>query len=567
MTLNEIRELLKRLDGHKADDIESEVLECKPWNPHPAAYDSNVRDLRETAVAFANARGGVILLGVADSKRTRQEAIQGAPGVDAERLRKLIYEGTTPHILVDIEDLVEPEGLIRVIRVPRGMPPHTTTEGMAKIRMGKYSQPLTGPEIQKLLFSGGRRDLTAEVITGTGLADLDPEQIAALRKIIETEGDNRAFARLPDGELLRNLGLLQQGELTFAAALLMGLPVTLARFAPQNEVVFLRLSSSTKMDDRRDLKGPLLDVLDQLQRLLEKHLKIETALTRGFAEIAIPDLTWWVAREAILNALVHRDYFVQQSVYVSLYPDRLEISNPGGFIADVRPENILRHPPARRNPLLAGVFQHVGLVNRAGLGVDRIYHELLGLGKRPPSYTGSESFVKVEISLKTHREFAVFVAEERRAGKELDVDDLIVLRGVVDRGHLDRWSAAERLQLTEEQAAEKLIELRDRKYLVAQGRGRGTAYRLDRHLSDRLRGPDHSDQDLPLDDEAVRLRIESVLKERGRMTNADIRRISGYSRTEAVRLARELVGEGIAELRGRGRAAHYVPGKRGRRSK
>lgn len=567
MTLDEIRQLLKRLDGQKADALESETLECKPWNPHPGAFDSNVRELRETAVAFANSRGGLILLGVTDGKRTRREAIQGAAGIDSNNLRKLIYEGTSPHILVDVEELREPEGLILVIRVPRGIPPHTTTDGMGKIRLGKDSKPLTGPELQKLLFSGGRRDLTAEVIAGTGMADLDPEQIATLRKVIETENESGALARLPDDELLKNLGLVQHGELTFAAVLLLGLPVTLARFATQHEVVFMKLSSSTRTEVRRDFKGPILDILEQLHRLLETHLKVETAMVRDFAEIKIPDLTWWVAREAILNALVHRDYFVQQSVYVNLYPDRLEISNPGGFIADVRPENILRHPPARRNPLLAGVFQHVGLVNRAGLGVDRIYLELLGLGKRPPLYTCNESFVKVDLSLKTHREFAVFVAEERRAGKELELDDLIVLRGVADRGYLDRWLAAERLQLSGEQAADKLIELRDRKYLVVQGRGRGTAYRLDRHLSDRLRGADRSDHDLPLDDEAVRLRIQSVLTERGRISNADIRRISGYSRTEAVRLAHHLVVEGIAELRGRGRAAHYVPGPRGKRSK
>ena len=72
--------------------------------------------------------------------------------------------------------------------------------------------------------------------------------------------------------------------------------------------------------------------------------------------------------------------------------------------------------------------------------------------------------------------------------------------------------------------------------------------------------PTEGNDDLLLDDEAVRLRLRAILRERGRLTNADVRRISGYSRTETVRLMRRLSTEKAAILKGRGRAAHYVPG-------
>ncbi len=105
-----------------------------------------------------------------------------------------------------------------------------------------------------------------------------------------------------------------------------------------------------------------------------------------------------------------------------------------------------------------------------------------------------------------------------------------------------------------------LATLRGRGYLVPEGRGRGTAYRLARAYSDLLRGQAETDRDVPLDDAAVRLRVQAVLAERGRLTNADIRRICGYSRTEVLRLMRVLCAEKAAVLRGRGRSAHYVPG-------
>lgn len=561
-TIAEIRALLRRLDGEPADSIESEKLECRPWTHHPGARDSQIREVREAVVCLANARGGTIILGVADKKRTRREALQGVGPLDPNNLRRSIYDGTEPRILVEIEELIEPEARLLLIRVPRGMPPHTTAEGVGKIRIGKECKPLTGSDLSRLLFAGGQRDLTAETLPGATEADLDPDQIKALQRTIEAEGANAALAALAPNELLQNLGLVRAGGVTLASVLLLGRSPALAQWAPQHEVVFLRFKTQTRYDVRHDLKGPLLAVLDAIQRILDAHVRVASVEAGGFGELSVPDLTWWAAREAVLNALVHRDYFLRQSVQIELHGNRLDVASPGGFLGGVTPENVLRHPPVRRNPLLAEVFQTVGLVNRAGLGVDRIYEELLRLGKGMPRYEADESFVRLSLPTKTHPAFARFVAEETRGGRKLDLDDLIVLRALTDRGSLDRWSAAEPLQLPEEEAATKLVSLRERGYLASHGRGRGTAYRLARHFSDLLRGPGETDREIPLDDEAVRLRVQAVLGERGRLTNAEVQRISGYSRREVVRLLRSLCEEGLMTLHGRGRAAHYRPGPR-----
>jgi ATP-dependent DNA helicase RecG len=566
-TLTDIRTLLRRLDGEPADAIESETLECKPWDPHPRAFDSQVRELRETVVCLANARGGVIVLGVADGKRTRGDAIHGVGTLDADGLRKRVYDGTEPKILVEVEELVEPEGRLLLVRVPRGLPPHTTSEGVGRVRVGKECKPLVGSELSRLFLAGGQRDLTAEPVPGASEADLDPEQLRTLARIVEHEGGSSGLARLSAQELLRNLELVRDRDVTLAAVLLCGRSTAIARWAPHHEVVFVRYRSQTRYDVRRDLKGPLLAVLDAVQQLLEAHLRIETLPTEGLAELTVPDITWWVAREAVLNALVHRDYFLRQAVYVEIRPDSVEVVSPGGFVGGVTPQNILRHPPVRRNPLLASVFQAAGLVNRAGLGVDRIHEELLALGKGMPRYEADEAHVRLRLPTRTHAEFARFVSRERREGRTLELNDLLVLRGVADRGHLDRWSAARVLQLGEDEAAEQLVSLRERGYLVAQGRGRGTAYRLARRHSDLVRGRAATDLDTPLDDEAIQLRIEAVLAERGQLTNSEVRRLSGYSRPEVVRLMQRMRARGLVVLHGRGRAARWLPGKRLRASR
>lgn len=560
VTAAEIRALLKKLDGAPADAIESETLECKPWDPAPARLKDQLREVREAAVCLANARGGAIVLGIQDRVRTRKEAIRGVANLRADSLRKAIYDGTDPHLLVDCEELVEPEGRLLVLHVPRGLGVHTTTEGVAKVRVGKDCQPLTGSMLAQRLGSGTELDRTAQPLAGATIADLDPQPLKELQRLVATEGRKPELARLPAGELIESLGLVQQGELTLAAVLLAGRSSALARWAPQHEVVFVRYTSKTRYDLRHNLKGSVVSLLETLRELFDAHLGVATIGTEGFRELTVPDLTWWAAREAVLNAVVHRDYFLRQSVYVELRPGRVEVTSPGGFVGGVTPENVLRHAPVRRNPLLADVLEVAGLVNRAGMGVDRIYEELLRAGKGLPRYEADEATVRLVLPTKSHPPFTQFVAEEARQGRSLDLDDLILLRAITDRGHLDRWSAAEYLQAGEDEASERLVALRQRGYLIPRGRGRGTSYLLARAFSDLLRGRSATDESLSLDEEAVRLRVQAVLGERGKLTNAELRRISGYSRSEILRLMRRLRGEGLVEMRGRGRAAHYVPG-------
>lgn len=564
-SISEIKTLLNKLDGAKADAIESETIECKPWETHPGAYNSQIKELRETAVSFANQRGGTIILGVADGKLTRREAVQGVGDLSPNDLKKKIYDGTEPHILVDVEELIEPEGRLLLIFVPKGIPPHTTSEGVGKIRVGKETKPLTGSNLAGLLMAGGQRDLTAESLPGATLSDLDGEELRRLRRTIDTEApQNKTLNQLSDKELLESLGLTRGEEVSLAAVLLLGKAGALARWAPQHEVIFLRYKTPTTYDVRHDLKGPLLSLLEALQRLVEANFKIMTLATEGFGELTLPDMTWYAAREAVLNALIHRDYFLRQSVYIHLHKDRLEITSPGGFIGGVTPKNIIRHPAARRNPLLADVFQKLGLVNRSGLGVDRIYDELLRLGKALPRYDADEGHVSLTIPTATHKGFARFVSQEQKEQRRLDLNDLIVLRTLTQRGHLDRWTSAACLQLPEEAAADILASLRGRGYLTTQGRGRGTSYRLSRRYAEALR-PAEGDEDIPLDDEAIRLRLRAVLIERGRLTNADVRRISGYSRLQAHRLMLSLRKEKVAVLVGKGRSSHYAPGQAARK--
>ena len=219
--------------------------------------------------------------------------------------------------------------------------------------------------------------------------------------------------------------------------------------------------------------------------------------------------------------------------------------------------NVIRHPPARRNPLLAAALQTIGLVNRAGLGVDRLYEESLRAGKGPPHYHATESYVRLILYTRTHMPFAAFVARERRRGMNLSLDDLLLLERLTRVSNLDRWSAAEILGDEERQAADRLVSLRERGYVAPEGRGAGTTYHLAGRLAAMNDRPRLSGGELTL-----RQRVLQLLFDRGSITNSDVRRQTGLSRHRAVALLRKLRADGLLEMTGVRRGARYIPGPR-----
>ena len=244
---------------------------------------------------------------------------------------------------------------------------------------------------------------------------------------------------------------------------------------------------------------------------------MSTADILGFQQVELPDISWQVAREAVLNALFHRDYFLHQSTHLTLHDGRAEITSPGGFTSGMTVRSVLRDPPFRRNPLLADVQQAIGLVNRAGLGADRIYEEMLLLGQDLPRDDADDSQVRLVPPTRTHARFVRFVHEVRRGGGEPGLGDLIMLRGLTRRGSLDRWTAAKLLQLPEGEAAARQVSLRERGYLVARGRDRGTHCRLPHRHTGLVDAAVPTEADVRVGEASVRLRlIALVIKEMNR---------------------------------------------------
>ena len=290
-SFEDLCELLDRLDGEPADALESQSVEFKSWDAARSSARDQLRRLRESVVAFANASGGWLVLGVADRCTSKQDAIHGVGDLSVDRLRVEIYEGTDPSILVDHREIATSFGRLIALRVPPGIPPHTTSAGVARIRVGKHNMPLTGLAIQQLISASGQLDRTALVIPDAKPTDLDQAEIRRLRETIGRQNPESELLSLDDKTLLSNLDLTSDRGVSLAALLLLGTTQALARFAPSHELILLRRKDDTSYDLRRDLRRPILAMLDELDQWLGPQQELTIVEQSGFEHREIPSLS------------------------------------------------------------------------------------------------------------------------------------------------------------------------------------------------------------------------------------------------------------------------------------
>jgi len=231
---------------------------------------------------------------------------------------------------------------------------------------------------------------------------------------------------------------------------------------------------------------------------------------------------------------------------VKVYGDRLEISNNGGFIAGITPENILHHPPAARNLLMVEALTRLRLVNRSNLGISRMFSALLMEGKEAPIIREAGDSVTVTFfNRELNPAFRLFVAEESGKGRILNVDELILLQYLLRHPEVDTAKASWLCQQDELITRECLSAMEQSGYVEHGGAGRGAFWNIHPNLYDKLSGGQIADRHSRIDWEAAKTRILSILKEHKRrgkagLSSQEIRQITRFSRSRAHRLMTEL---------------------------
>lgn len=546
--LQEIQELLAELDRQPADSLEAQDLDFKEWNKD--SLNAAVSLLIEMAICMANGGGGTVVFGVNDKAVGRSAAIIGVPPeIDINRLKKAVYDTTDPKMMPVFEDLSVPEGTGRllVMQVYSGLPPHTDTSGRGKIRIGKDCQPLTGTLRRRIMVETGETDFTATEVTGTPTEHISAAALEELRLSAQKERAPEELLGLSDIDLLGALGLIRNGKLTRAGLMLAGKESSISEYFPGYVWTHLRMSSDTDYSDRMDGRNALPVALARIMDRIMADNPI-TTIQHGLFHFEYRTYPEIALREALLNAFCHADYRLSGPVLIKQYGDKIELSNLGGFIGGISPDNILHHPPAARNPLLVEALAKLRLINRSNLGIQRIYSSFLIEGKRPPVIQQiGESVVVTLLRQDMSPAFRGFITEQAELGRILNVDHLLILHHLLEHPEIDMQTAVQICQRDESLIRDILSKMETQfGYLERGGTGRGVYWSLRPAIHSGLAGPGHPERDRRIDWEAAKTRVASILKQRyergdkSGLPNKEIRSITRFSRQQVSKMMTEL---------------------------
>jgi ATP-dependent DNA helicase RecG len=343
-------------------------------------------NLVKYACAVANAGGGCIILGVSDRRPRQVVGTSAFP--QPERTRAGLIERL--HLRFDfVERHSEGKRVLVFLVPPRpvGMP--IQDKGIYWARRGDSLVPMPEAELRAIFAESGH-DFSADICPKAEFDDLDRDAIEDFRKRWIAKSGNTGLATLTPEQILNDAEAIVRGGITYAALALFGKREALGRLLGQAEVIFEYRSTeaSGPADQREEFRRGFFSFYEKLWSLINLR-NTKQHYQDGLFMLDVPTFEERIIREAILNAVSHRDYQLGGSIFVRQYPFRLVVDSPGGLPPEVTLENILdRQSP--RNRRVADIFARCGLVERSGQGMNLMFELSVKQAKALPDFTGTD---------------------------------------------------------------------------------------------------------------------------------------------------------------------------------
>lgn len=525
------------------------------------------RDIYEAVVCFANAEGGLLLIGVEDDGTVTGAHARHGDITDALKLRSAIFNNTEPAINTMVAILLLTDKQIIAVKVPSMiLRVCCTKEGKCVRRVmgaaGPQCEPYYPHQQQADRVNTGDVDYSAQLVKGTVFNDLDPLEIERLRQTISLRAGESRLLDFGNEDLVKALGLVEthRSELipNIAGLLLLGRTKVLAQYVPTHQIALQVLEANKEIRVNDWFREPLLNALEQIETRF-RNLNKEREAQVGFVRIPIPDYSPEAFREAVLNAVQHRNYAILNNTYVQVHPDHLFIASPGGFPDGITLDNLLTHEPKPRNARLSEALRRIGLVETTGRGIDKIYYGQLRFGRGVPDYSRTDSS-GVRVILMGGREssaFAVFVAEEEKSGSLLSLDDLLVLDHLRHERRIDSQKAGVLTQRGTTYGRAILERLNERGLVEARGEKRGRVYHLSAQLYEKLGLKSGYVRTKGFDRAQQEVMVVDYVKAHGRITRREVAELCRIGEHQAFRLLVQLMDSGLLRRQGKGRSVSY----------
>ena len=518
---------------------ETKVLEFK------RETKTGINEIAENAVAFYNTRRGTgrLVIGVSDSKR---KVVGTSLFKDTAGLERQVYSKVK--VTIDVEPYPHEDGRVLIIHVPESSGIQIASfDGRYLIRRGSSTVDMTPDEIaQRLTVShtsvrGGKHpDYTAQ-ITDQTIADLDQPLLDAYLAACS----KKTSSRIGEAErFLHNTGLFVEGHATIAALILLGDRFAIRDWVGVSKTVFFytpNRKTKAKEMDRRDYEGGMWGCVDQIWAEIDLR-NPDQFYQHEFSRHGVPTFDRATIREAIMNAIMHRDYTKNSSIQVEQYEHSIEISSPGGFIGDVSPYNI-RNNSERRNELLTYAMHLGEQVEQLGTGVTMMYDQAMAMGKPLPDYSTSDS-ARVRLILEgrlVHTELAQHIRHTGSlAAYDLTPEEYQVLCSVA----------------LEEPVDDRLKDVRTNLIktgiIKTSGRGRATQYSL---ALDSYRPPQLFNEDQELVENILDMALQAG--QDGITMRKLVDGLDGLSDKQIRRVVNNMKRDGLLNMDGRTKSARW----------
>ncbi len=384
--------------------------------------------------ALCNEKGGSLVIGMEDKYPHKVVGTRQNENSTGE-LEANIYRdtGIRPKIYELYEDEAEKKGRVLVIDVPP-RPAGTVFkfEDVPLMRVGEELKPMSD-EVYLSIIQENEPDFSQQICRDATLDDLDPDALSVLKEKYARKQNNPIFLTLSNRQILSDLQLITDEGITNAAVILLGKEDFIKRVYPQASVMleYRHSESQITFDNRISYSQPFFIMIDRLWHDIDlRNGKFQ--IKEGPYIFDVPYFNEEVIRESINNAITHRDYTRHSETVIKQYPQKLIVTNAGGFPHGVTIDNILTVPSTPRNRLLADALSKTGIVERSGQGVDKIFYRTLSEGKEAPDYSGSDAF-NVELILSAiiqDKAFALFIESVQQnlaEDNKLSVFEIVVL--------------------------------------------------------------------------------------------------------------------------------------------
>ena len=438
-----------------------------------------LRDLAVTSVAFANVHGGKIVIGIEDKDKQPplNQTISVKTANDAvTRLKSLCFN--VGFQLGDMETHANGSQFFTITVYPTLKSVATTADGKIYIRIGDQSQPARSEDIVRLASEKDafQWELQPRNVSYTEIPEMSMRWFAD--EIRKSDRVKQNIKDLTDIEIIEHYNLIDKGKLTNLGVLWLGTASQRSRLVyplTVQYIVYDELEKKVRKEDWQDYsKNPKELLLEIEKEAIELTYYDEFPL--GLFRNKIRHYDARLIRELLINAIAHKSYTISGDIFIKVYQDRLEITNPGGLPLGITKDNIL-HTTYRRNPHLIRILHDLKLMEGEGTGYNLIYEITSRDAKAFPIPISDYNATSVTQYSKILDEEAVLLLDFIAKNYQLSQKEFIALGVITRHKKILATQLTKELQLTDEDRLRSYIsKLSSQSIIINRGEKKGREY-------------------------------------------------------------------------------------------